>query len=150
MDGKSNRRMKAGTWSDLPRCWKNVCVLQTCTSHAAPAKLLYRHEIPNFYLSKIYWWKYGGMSGESQMNFKFPYTLPLIFHEIFWIPYKLWPSSSTYHKAFSLRCSPWLLEFILGPSTSLQYPEKSTCGYFYASMPGFNPLKGGKRTSLAK
>lgn len=141
---------KAGTWSDLPRCWKHVCVLQTCTSHAAPAKLLYRREIPNFYLSKIYWWKRGGMSGENQMNFKFPYTLLLILHKIFWIPYKLWPSSFTYHKAFSLGCNPWLLEFILRPCSSLQCPEKSTWGYFYASMHGLAPLKGGKRTSQTK
>lgn len=59
--------------------------------------------------------------------------LPLVLHKAFWLPYKFWLFSFTFYTVFPLGCDPWLAESIQRPSSSLQYPEKSTWSHLYVS-----------------
>lgn len=91
-----------------------------------PAELLHRCEIPNFYSSKIYRWKKGVFLQKTRWMVNFLILLPLVLHKAFWLLYKFWLFSFTFYTVFPLGYDPWLPESIQRPSSSLQYPEKST------------------------
>lgn len=100
---------------------------------SASAELLHRCENPNFYSSKIYRWKKGVCLQKTRWMVNFLILLPLALHKAVWLPYKLWlwHSSFTSYTVFPLGCDPWLPESIWRPSSSLQYPQKSTWSHLY-------------------
>lgn len=97
-----------------------------------PAELLHRCEIPNFYSSKIYRWKKGVCLQKTRWMVNFLILLPQVLHKAFSLLCKFWVFSFTFYTLFPLGCDPWLPESIQRPSSSLQYPEKSTWSHLCA------------------